>query len=428
MFALRKHGIIAQLCCPSDNLPSFRKAARVVRAAASIVFHFIPPIETMTAPTAAHATDVELANAIRALAMDAVEAAKSGHPGMPMGMAEIAVALWNRHLRHNPANPHWPDRDRFVLSNGHGSMLQYALLHLTGYDLPIGELRNFRQLHSKTPGHPEVGVTPGVETTTRPARPRACQRRRHGARRSVARERVQSARPRDRRSSHVRVPGRRLPDGGHFARGVLARRHARPGQAHRVLRRQRNFDRRPRRGLVHRRHAAALRRLRLACHRAASTVTMSPRSMPRSPPRMRSPIVPRCCAARRSSARARRPRPAPRPRTAPRLAKRKLRPRAPRSAGPIRRSRFRRRFTQRGTRANAARCSKRTGTRSLPPIAPRIPSARRSSPGAWPAISPPTFMRRPRRSSPRRRRRARRSPPARLRSRRSKPMPSCCRK
>ena len=100
--------------------------------------------------------------------MDAVEAAKSGHPGMPMGMAEIAVALWNRHLRHNPANPHWPDRDRFVLSNGHGSMLQYALLHLTGYDLPMSELRNFRQLHSKTPGHPETGVTPGVETTTGP--------------------------------------------------------------------------------------------------------------------------------------------------------------------------------------------------------------------------------------------------------------------
>ncbi|MFO1322925.1 MAG: transketolase [Burkholderiales bacterium] len=122
----------------------------------------------MTATTAARATDVELANAIRALAMDAVEAAKSGHPGMPMGMAEIAVALWNRHLRHNPANPRWPDRDRFVLSNGHGSMLQYALLHLTGYDLPIGELRNFRQLHSKTPGHPESGVTPGVETTTGP--------------------------------------------------------------------------------------------------------------------------------------------------------------------------------------------------------------------------------------------------------------------
>ncbi|MGH7062350.1 MAG: 1-deoxy-D-xylulose-5-phosphate synthase N-terminal domain-containing protein, partial [Stellaceae bacterium] len=109
-----------------------------------------------------------LANAIRALAMDAVQAANSGHPGMPMGMAEIAVALWNRHLRHNPANPHWPDRDRFVLSNGHGSMLQYALLHLTGYALPLDEIRHFRQLHSATPGHPEVGVTPGVETTTGP--------------------------------------------------------------------------------------------------------------------------------------------------------------------------------------------------------------------------------------------------------------------
>ncbi|MGN6518154.1 MAG: transketolase [Dokdonella sp.] len=109
-----------------------------------------------------------LANAIRFLSADAVEQAKSGHPGMPMGMAEIAVALWTRHLRHNPANPHWADRDRFVVSNGHGSMLLYSLLHLTGYDLPIEELKNFRQLHSKTPGHPEVHVTPGVETTTGP--------------------------------------------------------------------------------------------------------------------------------------------------------------------------------------------------------------------------------------------------------------------
>ncbi|GAA0713064.1 transketolase [Dokdonella soli] len=109
-----------------------------------------------------------MANAIRFLSADAVEKAKSGHPGMPMGMAEIAVALWTRHLKHNPTNPHWADRDRFVLSNGHGSMLQYALLHLAGYDLSIDELKNFRQLHSKTPGHPEVGVTPGVETTTGP--------------------------------------------------------------------------------------------------------------------------------------------------------------------------------------------------------------------------------------------------------------------
>src|SRR2546421_5440647 len=114
------------------------------------------------------ASEGELANSIRALAMDAVEAAKSGHPGMPMGMAEIAVALWKRRLRHNPANPAWPDRDRFVLSNGHGSMLLYSLLHLTGYALPMDELRRFRQLHSRTPGHPEHGLTPGVETTTGP--------------------------------------------------------------------------------------------------------------------------------------------------------------------------------------------------------------------------------------------------------------------
>jgi transketolase len=110
----------------------------------------------------------ELANAIRALAMDAVEAAKSGHPGMPMGMADIAEVLWNDFLQHNPTNPKWSNRDRFVLSNGHGSMLLYSLLHLTGYDLPIGELKNFRQLHSRTAGHPEASETPGVETTTGP--------------------------------------------------------------------------------------------------------------------------------------------------------------------------------------------------------------------------------------------------------------------
>jgi transketolase len=110
----------------------------------------------------------QMANAIRALAMDAVQQANSGHPGAPMGMADMAVALWSQHLKHSPANPGWFDRDRFVLSNGHGSMLIYALLHLTGYKLPIGELKNFRQLHSKTAGHPEVGITPGVETTTGP--------------------------------------------------------------------------------------------------------------------------------------------------------------------------------------------------------------------------------------------------------------------
>jgi transketolase len=127
----------------------------------------VPDSGTPIAPT--HASrEALMANAIRALAVDAVQQANSGHPGAPMGMAEIAVALWGRHLKHNPTHPRWPDRDRFVLSNGHASMLLYALLHLTGYELPMSELRNFRQLHSKTPGHPEVGLTPGVETTTGP--------------------------------------------------------------------------------------------------------------------------------------------------------------------------------------------------------------------------------------------------------------------
>ncbi|MCA0325367.1 MAG: transketolase [Proteobacteria bacterium] len=123
------------------------------------------PLSHLAAP----ATDARaMANAIRMLAVDAVQAANSGHPGAPMGMADMAQALWHRHLKHNPANPQWADRDRFVLSNGHASMLLYALLHLTGYALPTEQLQRFRQLHSLTPGHPEVGVTPGVETTTGP--------------------------------------------------------------------------------------------------------------------------------------------------------------------------------------------------------------------------------------------------------------------
>src|SRR5690554_1079789 len=109
-----------------------------------------------------------LANAIRALSMDAVQQANSGHPGAPMGMADIAEVLWNDFLRHHPGSPNWPNRDRFVLSNGHGSMLLYSLLHLSGYDLPVEELKNFRQLHSKTAGHPEYGEAPGIETTTGP--------------------------------------------------------------------------------------------------------------------------------------------------------------------------------------------------------------------------------------------------------------------
>ena len=125
----------------------------------------VPEVEAIPGTTAVRR---DVVNVLRVLAMDAVQKANSGHPGMPMGMAEIAEVLWRRHLRHNPANPTWPDRDRFVLSNGHGSMLLYALLHLSGYDLPMAQLRQFRQLHSRTPGHPEFGVTPGVETTTGP--------------------------------------------------------------------------------------------------------------------------------------------------------------------------------------------------------------------------------------------------------------------
>ena len=116
----------------------------------------------------AQVTHVELANAIRALSMDAVQKANSGHPGAPMGMADIAEVLWRDYLKHNPKNPNWHDRDRFVLSNGHGSMLIYSLLHLSGYDVSISDIKNFRQLGSKTPGHPEYGDTPGVETTTGP--------------------------------------------------------------------------------------------------------------------------------------------------------------------------------------------------------------------------------------------------------------------
>jgi transketolase len=125
------------------------------------------PATAIGTPTR-NSQQADMANAIRALAMDAVQQANSGHPGAPMGMADMAVALWHGHLKHSPRNPHWFDRDRFVLSNGHGSMLIYALLHLTGYKLPMSELKNFRQLHSKTAGHPEHGITPGVETTTGP--------------------------------------------------------------------------------------------------------------------------------------------------------------------------------------------------------------------------------------------------------------------
>ncbi len=191
-------------------------------------------VNNVSAPPALSDMPVALmANAIRALAMDAVQQANSGHPGMPMGMAEIAVALWGRHLSHNPANPHWANRDRFVLSNGHGSMLQYALLHLTGYDLPLQELRNFRQLHSRTPGHPELGLTPGVETTTGPLG----QGFANAVGMALA-EKLLAAefnRPAFDIVDHWTYvfDGRRLHDGRHFARSRFARRHVAAEQADR---------------------------------------------------------------------------------------------------------------------------------------------------------------------------------------------------
>lgn len=170
----------------------------------------------------------ELANAIRALSMDAVQKAKSGHPGAPMGMADIAEVLWRDFLNHNPQNPAWADRDRFVLSNGHGSMLIYSLLHLTGYDLPIEELKNFRQLHSKTPGHPEVGYTAGVETTTGPLG----QGIANAVGMAIAEKTLAAQFNRLATTSLTTSPmrsGRRLHDGRHFSRSVLPGRHPEAG-------------------------------------------------------------------------------------------------------------------------------------------------------------------------------------------------------
>ncbi len=152
----------------AQQAPPASTAISQTAAAAASTVSTANTANTVTTTAPASASSQVMANAIRALAMDAVQQANSGHPGAPMGMADMAVALWGQHLKHSPHNPNWLDRDRFVLSNGHGSMLIYALLHLTGYDLPMKELKNFRQLHSKTPGHPEVGYTPGIETTTGP--------------------------------------------------------------------------------------------------------------------------------------------------------------------------------------------------------------------------------------------------------------------
>ena len=203
-------------------------------------------------------------NTIRFLAVDGVQKANSGHPGMPMGMAPVAHVLFTRHLKFDPAAPAWRDRDRFVLSAGHGSMLLYSLLHLSGYDLSLDDLKAFRQWGSRTPGHPEYGETPGVETTTGPLGQGVGERGRHGGRRVFPGGDLRRCRGRARRSLYLRHRRRRRPHGGRRIRGLLVGGPPRTGQAHRPLRRQPHHHRRRDRPRVQRRRGRALRRLRLA--------------------------------------------------------------------------------------------------------------------------------------------------------------------
>ena len=193
----------------------------------------------------AERVDHQLAiDTIRTLSIDGVQKANSGHPGAPMGAAPMAYVLWTRFLRHAPTRPDWFDRDRFVLSAGHASMLLYSLLHLTGYDLPLDELKRFRQLGSRTPGHPEYGLTPGVEATTGPLGQGFANAVGHGHRRAAPGGRVQPARPRHRRPLDLRHLLRRRPPGGHRLRGGEPGRAPAAGQARVPLRRQRHPARR----------------------------------------------------------------------------------------------------------------------------------------------------------------------------------------
>ena len=263
-------------------------------------------------------------NSIRSLSIDAVQKANSGHPGLPLGAAPMAYVLWQRHLKHSPRNPKWADRDRFVLSAGHGCMIHYALLHLTGYDLTLDDLKAFRQWGSRTPGHPETFVTPGVEATTGPLGPGDGQRGRHGHRRAVPGQPLQPPRPHHRRPPHLRPGLRRRPDGGPLARGRLAGRAPQAGQAHLPLRRQQDLARRPHLAGLHRGRGQALRGLRLARaaggerqrghrgHRPRPRRRPGPRPSARrssscAPPsataRPTRPTPPRCTAARWASRR-----------------------------------------------------------------------------------------------------------------------------
>ena len=217
-----------------------------------------------TNKSAAPDLDLLCINTIRTLAMDAVQKANAGHPGTPMALAPIAYLLYTRHLRHNPRHPEWPDRDRFVLSCGHASMLLYATLHLAGYDLSLDDLKQFRQWGSRTPGHPEHGVAPGVETTTGPLGPGVRQRGGDGHRRGPARGAVQPTRPPARGSPDLRDRQRRRPDGGDFPRGGVACRPPEAGEADLPVRRQPHHDRGLYRPGLQRGRGAAVRRLRVA--------------------------------------------------------------------------------------------------------------------------------------------------------------------
>jgi hypothetical protein len=205
-----------------------------------------------------------MANAVRALAMDAVQQANSGHPGAPLGMAEMAVALWGGRLKHNPADPHWPDRDRFVLSNGHASMLLYALLHLTGYALPMSELKQLPPTAQPDPGTPRGGRDTRRGNHHRPAGPGPGQRGGHGAGREAAGRRVQPPRPHRRGPPHLCLPGRWLPDGRHQPRSHRAGRELQAQQAGGAVRRQRHQHRRQGRTLVPRQRGPAFCRDGLA--------------------------------------------------------------------------------------------------------------------------------------------------------------------
>jgi transketolase len=210
-------------------------------------------VATAISPTEQQSLDQLCINTVRTLAMDAVQKAESGHPGTPMALAPLAYVLWTRHLRHNPADPGWPDRDRFVLSAGHASMLLYSLLYLSGYDLELEDLKQFRQWESRTPGHPEYSYTPGVETTTGPLGQgvgNAVGLRGGGG---APRGDVQPRGARARRPSHVLHRRRRRPDGRDLARGRVVRRPHAARQAHRLLRRQQDHDRRQHRPHVQRR-------------------------------------------------------------------------------------------------------------------------------------------------------------------------------